>query len=452
MFKLHKVLFMPFIKFLQLQAASSILLLVATLVALAWANSPFAASYESLWHTPLTIGFGSLVFKESLHFWINDGLMALFFLVVGLEIKRELLVGELSSPRQAALPIFAAIGGMLVPALLYMLLNPPGSEFFRGWGIPTVTDIAFAIGVLTVLGTRAPLGLKVFLTALAIVDDLGAILLIALFYSGNLNLQYLVLAALVLGLMLVLNRSKIDRPAPYLILGLVLWVAILKSGLHATIAGVLLALMIPAKGTINPVGFYQEGHSILERFREAGISKDNSLILTNHEHQASVQALEDLCEAVQAPLQQVEHALHPWVSFLILPLFALANAGVSIPTGNLGASLLHPITVGIIVGLFLGKQLGITLFSWLAIRLKWAVLPLGVTSRQIYGVSFLGGIGFTMSLFISVLAFEQQQFVSDAKIGILLASLLSALAGIFILWMTSGPQNQQGNELSPVDS
>jgi Na+:H+ antiporter, NhaA family len=436
MLTLRDVLFKPFLNFLQLQASSSILLLGATILALFWANGPWAETYESFWHTPITLGFGAFQFRESLHFWINDGMMAIFFLVVGLEIKRELLVGELSSPKQAAFPIAAAIGGMLVPALIYLLLHPPGTLLQRGWGIPTVTDIAFAIGVLTLLGNRVPIGLKVFLTALAIVDDLGAILLIALFYSGGLNTTYVLLALLMLVILWLFNRSGMDRPYPYILLGLILWLIFLKSGLHTTIAGVILAFAIPAKAKIDPSAFYEEGCAILERFRKAGMPPDKRIILTDEEHQASVQALESLCEEVQAPLQQVEHALHPWSSHLILPLFALANAGVHLDLPDLPSvtsAILHPVTLAVILGLFIGKQVGITLFAWLAVRLGLAQLPEGVKWTGIYGASILGGIGFTMSLFVSVLAFTSAEHVSYAKFGILLASLLSGLTGILVL-------------------
>jgi len=270
---------------------------------------------------------------------------------VGLEIKRELLVGELASLKQAALPIAAAVGGMVVPALVYFALHPLGSAFSHGWGIPTVTDIAFAIGVLTVLGDRVPLSLKVFLTALAIVDDVGAILLIALFYSQGVQWLPLYWAAGIVLTLLAFNRSKIDSPLPYLLLGLGLWVAMLASGLHATLAGILLAATIPAKGLINPAEFAKQGQHLLDRFKEAGIPKDKRLVLTSEEHQASIQGLESLCEAVQTPLQQIGHALHPWVSLAILPLFALANAGIALHPATVSQAILHPITVGIIMGL-----------------------------------------------------------------------------------------------------
>lgn len=434
--RLKRILFKPFHQFFQLQTSGGILLLLATVFALLWANSDWRESYEWLWHLSFGFSLGGFEFTRSLHFWINDALMAIFFFVVGLEIKRELWVGELSSPKKAALPFMAAIGGMLFPAAIYILVTGlRDGAYLPGWGIPTVTDIAFALGVLAILGSRVPVGLKVFLTALAIIDDLGAILLIALFYSQGLQPEYLMLALGVLVVLFALNRLQVDSPLPYALLGVLLWAAILQSGLHATIAGVLLAFTIPARSRINPCDFYEKSQDCLRRFHKA----DNGacgdvMMLTNQEHQASVQELELLCEEVQSPLQKLEHILHPWVGYVILPLFALANAGVTFsPEGPL-ATLAHPIGIGVVLGLFFGKQLGITAFSWLAVKMGLAELPQGVRWPLIYGASILGGIGFTMSLFISVLAFQSPQYITDAKMGVLIASLLSALVGMAVLW------------------
>jgi NhaA family Na+:H+ antiporter len=437
--RLKRILFKPFHQFFQLQTSGGILLLFATVVALLWANSAWQESYVSLWHLPLGFQWGSFEWARPLHFWINDGLMAIFFFVVGLEIKREIWVGELSTPKKAALPLMAALGGMLFPAIIYVLLtglrNP---AYMSGWGIPTVTDIAFALGVLAILGNRVPVGLKVFLTALAIIDDLGAILLIALFYSQGLHLEYALVAFVILALLFGLNRLRIDSPLPYAFLGILLWAAILKSGLHATIAGVLLAFTIPARSRINPCDFYEKGQDCLLRFNQADQdachNPQSGLMLTNQEHQASVQELELLCEAVQSPLQKLEHILHPWVGYGILPLFALANAGVVLPAEGPLATLVHPIGIGIVLGLFFGKQLGITAFSWLAVKFGLAELPQGVSWPLIYGAGILGGIGFTMSLFISVLAFQSADYITDAKMGVLLASLLSGIVGTIVLW------------------
>jgi NhaA family Na+:H+ antiporter len=444
--QLKRILFKPFHQFFQLQTSGGILLLLATIVALIWANSPWREAYEWLWHLPFGFQFNQLEFVRPLHFWINDGLMAIFFFVVGLEIKRELWVGELSSPRKAALPFMAALGGMLFPALLYVLITGlQHPNYMSGWGIPTVTDIAFALGVLAILGDRVPVGLKVFLTALAIIDDLGAIVLIAVFYSQGLHLEYLGSALGVLALLFALNRLRVDTPLPYALLGVLLWVAILKSGLHTTIAGVLLAFTIPARSRINPQDFYQKGQNCLQRFNAADGGEAHGLMLTNQEHQASVQELELLCEEVQSPLQKLEHLLHPWVSYGILPLFALANAGVALPTEGPLAVLAHPIGIGILAGLVLGKPLGILTFSWLAVRFGLAELPQGVRWSLIAGAGILGGIGFTMSLFISVLAFQSQSFITDAKMGVLLASLLSGLMGMAVLWklLQAQPTNVQ---------
>lgn len=433
--RLKRILFKPFHYFFQLQASGGILLIVATVFALLWANSVWADTYEAFWQLPLGLHFGALGFVHSLRFWINDGLMALFFLVVGLEIKRELLVGELSTRKKAVLPFMAALGGMVFPAVLYVFvtgLSHP--NLMPGWGISTVTDIAFALGVLAILGDRVPLGLKVFLTALAIIDDLGAILLIALFYSQSLQLDYLWLILGLLLLLFILNRFRIHHPVFYCLLGLLLWLAVLQSGLHATIAGVLLALAIPARSRINPDEFYNQATANLQRFHQANRAPDTGMMLTNEEHQASVQALETACESVQSPLQKLEHGLHPWVSYGILPLFALANAGVSLPQNSPLQAIMNPVAFGVILGLFLGKQLGITVFAWLAVRVGWAELPQGVRWPLIYGASILGGVGFTMSLFIAVLAFQDAEQVINAKMGVLLASLISGLVGVAVLW------------------
>lgn len=303
------VLLKPFQKFMQMQAAGSALLLLATMAALVWANSAMGETYLPFWETPLSLGLGSAQVSYPLGFWINEGLMTLFFLLVGLEIKRELLVGELSSPRQASLPILGALGGMLAPAAIYMLLNPPGSTYGSGWGIPTVTDIAFAVGALTLLGNRVPIGLKVFLIALAIVDDIGAILMIAVFYSHGIAPFFLALAAGLLAIGFLLNKAGVSKPWPYLLLGFPLWVALLQSGVHPTIAGVLLALTVPASGKIDPCAFHRQSMDALNRLEESGLQCQSTVMLTNAQAQENIQALESLCEEVQAPLQRIEHGL-----------------------------------------------------------------------------------------------------------------------------------------------
>jgi NhaA family Na+:H+ antiporter len=365
--------------------------------------------------------------------WINDGCMAIFFFLVGLEIKRELLVGELSSIRQAVLPIMAAVGGMVVPGALYLILNPPGTAFTMGWGVPTVTDIAFSLGVLALLGKRVPLFLKIFLTALAIVDDLGAIMIIAFFYSSKLHGLFLIAAAIVVVLLILLNRYKIRWLPAYLLLGMVLWLCMLHSGVHPTLAGVILALTVPAGSAIKVNTFCEQGLSVLQLLQTHCTPANHCSILTEDDYQSSVQSIEDLCEDAQAPLQRLEHMLHPWVTYAIMPLFAFANAGVSLSSSNFLIAFSHPIAIGVILGLVLGKQLGITLFSWLLVTFKLAELPNGIHWGHLYGLACLGGIGFTMSLFISGLAFQGEQ-QDIAKIGIMTASILSGGLGWLVLF------------------
>jgi NhaA family Na+:H+ antiporter len=421
-----------FTEFTQAASAGGIALLATTAVALAWANSPWAESYHHLWETPVTVGAPGFGLTESLHHWINDGLMAVFFFLVGLEIKRELLVGELASVRQAALPIAAAIGGMVVPAGLYAALNA-GGPGAAGWGIPMATDIAFALGVLALLGSRVPLGLKVFLAALAIVDDLGAVLVIALFYTASIQWAALAVAAGVLALLLVINRAEVRHPAPYVLLGLVLWVAFLKSGVHATIGGVLLALTIPARTRLDRAEFEARLRTQLAAFEQAddapGATTPDGDVdpVTYGVQQEVIEDIEDACEGAQTPLMRLEHALHGVVAFGIMPLFALANAGVPLgaPTGGAGGA----ITLGVLLGLVVGKPLGITLASWLAVRGGAAVLPSGVTWRHVHGAAWLGGIGFTMSLFIGGLAFPDPALLGAAKLGILGASVVAGFGG-----------------------
>ncbi|RMF56860.1 MAG: Na+/H+ antiporter NhaA, partial [Bacteroidetes bacterium] len=405
-------LFRPFQRFFEQEAAGGILLLVCAVIALLWANSPFSESYFSLWETLVTVGVGGFVISKPLLLWINDGLMAIFFFVVGLEIKREVLVGELSSPKAAALAVAAAFGGMVVPAALYTLLNA-GTDGASGWGIPMATDIAFALGVLALLGSRAPLALKVFLTALAIVDDLGAVLVIALFYTAEISWGALGAGAGALVALVAANRLRIQRPAVYVVLGIALWVAFLKSGIHATVAGVLLALTIPARRRLDTHEFLARGNELLRVFaRDVRPGKTEP----STDQRDALHALEVTCRQAETPLIRMEHALHGWVAFLIIPLFALANAGVALG-GDLGAAFGNRVTLGIVLGLFVGKQIGVTGFAWLAVRLGWAALPAGVTWRQIYGVSFLCGIGFTMSLFIANLAFAEAALLDSAKVG-----------------------------------
>lgn len=419
----------PIQEFLHQQASGGILLIIATVIALAWANSPFAESYHHLWHTYVNIDIGGVGLNYSLHHWINDGLMVIFFFVVGLEIKRELLVGELSSAKKAALPIAAALGGMIFPALIYTIFNL-GSESASGWGIPMATDIAFVVGILALLGNRVPLSLKIFILALAIVDDLGAVLVIAIFYTSNISLTSLMIAGGLIILLIAMNRLGVRNLLVYTLVGVALWLAFLKSGVHATVAGVLLAFTIPVSSRINTQKFKNETENLIKEFDNAGEHGED--VLTNSERLSIVDKIENNCEKILTPLQRFEHGLHPWVSFFIMPVFALANAGVTIGSG-LSSSLTHPVSIGIILGLFLGKQIGIFGFSYLAVKLKLASEPEGVSWKKIYAAAILAGIGFTMSLFIANLAFTSPELLDTAKVGILSGSLISGIVGFIIL-------------------
>ena len=421
----------PFAQFAHTASSGGIVLLVCTVIALVWANSPWHASYHHLWETEIAFGAGAFAFRMSLHHLINDGLMAVFFFLVGLEIKREMLIGELASLRKAALPAAAALGGMVVPAALYALLNVggPGSP---GWGIPMATDIAFALGVLALLGNRVPPGLKIFLAALAIVDDIGAVVVIAFFYTADVSWSALVAAGGLLLLAVAANAAGVRRPWAYSRIGVALWAAVLSSGVHATIAGVLLAMAIPSRTRINEDEFLHRARQSVQEF-ENGCGPGTN-VLTNQKQQEALLTLETLCEQAQAPLQAAERKLHGIVAFGIMPLFALANAGVDLTGGDLGAVLASPVTLGVLLGLVLGKPIGITLFSWLAVRFGLGELPGGVNWRLIHGAAWLGGIGFTMSIFVAGLAFPQAPtLLTDAKLGILTASLIAGTVGWLLI-------------------
>ncbi|MCU0227430.1 MAG: Na+/H+ antiporter NhaA, partial [Bryobacterales bacterium] len=376
----------PIQAFFQLQAASGIVLLLNAVLALVWANSAYAESYFNLWEQKITFDFGILTLSKTLSHWINDGLMAIFFFVVGLEIKRELLIGELSDIKRAMLAVVGAVGGMVVPAAIYAYWNA-GLPSLRGWGIPMATDIAFAIGVITILGSRAPLALKVFITAVAIVDDLGAVLVIAIFYTADLATQPLIVAAVAMGVLTLFNRMNVRSPWPYILVGVVLWIAVLKSGVHATVAGVLLAFTIPANRTMDAPSFLEKARRYLAEFAED--LKPGQSAPTEDQRDA-VHALEKAAEGLQAPLARLEHGLHPWVAYFIMPVFALANAGVSFQGGD-GGLFDSPITVGIIAGLLFGKQIGILLFAWITMKMGITAMPDGVNWRQMWGVSLLAG-------------------------------------------------------------
>ncbi len=427
----------PFNRFIQYEASSGILLCFVTVIALLWANSPFAEYYVTWWQTPVIIGIGEAVLEKPLLKWINDGLMALFFFVVGLEIKRELLVGELSEPRQALLPAAAALGGMLVPAGLYLLFNF-GEAGETGWGIPMATDIAFALGVLALLGDRIPLGLKVFLVGFTIVDDLGAIVIIALFYSDHIVMGPLVVACIGMLSLMLANMLGVRHPVVYSFLGIGgVWLAFLLSGIHATIAGVLVALTIPTKAKIRQREFKKKVKKFLGVFEQENAA--HSTVLSNAKQAEAAEAVKVSGELVQSPLQRIENVLSPWVAFGVMPLFALANAGIEIK-GDFFDVLSHSVPMGIMVGLLVGKQVGITFFTWVAVRMGMGTLPEGVTWRQIYGVGWLGGIGFTMSIFIANLAFQDFALVISAKTGILVISLVAGIGG-WLLLRNSNPES-----------
>lgn len=413
------------------------------MAALAWANSPWFSSYESILHTMVTAGAGEFQLRLSLHHLINDGLMAIFFFSVGLEIKREMLAGELASVKKAALPIAGALGGVLLPAAIYLLINQ-GSGGERGWAIPMATDIAFAVGVLALLGSRVPSSITIFLTALAIVDDIAAVLVIAVFFTADISTGSLGLAGVCLAASYAANRLGMRSRLPYSLLGILVWVAMLKSGVHATIAGVLLAFTIPVRTKLDPGKFLSGARDTLRRFETAAASGTD--VISSEGQQKAIQRLEDQCEGVQPPLQRMEHALRPWVSLFIMPLFALANAGVRVVDGGSEISFFHPVLLGVAFGLLLGKPAGITLFSWLAVKFGWAERPARVGWKQLHGASWLGGIGFTMSLFIATLAFGDSPMLVEAKIGILLGSFAAGVLGSVALWRWSANSAETGAE------
>ena len=425
-----------FQEFVRAQAFGGILLLLCTAIALLWANSSWADSYITLFQTNLTAGFGDFVLSKPLLLWINDGLMAIFFFVVGLEIKRELLIGELASRQQAMLPIVAALGGMVVPAIIYIAVNS-GTDGVRGWGIPMATDIAFVVGILALLGNRVQPALRVFLVALAIVDDIGAVLVIAVFYTAQISWTSLAIGGVLLICLVVANMVGVRRPLVYALFGGALWLAFLKSGVHATVAGVLVAMTIPSRYRINTGEFVDRGRSLLDEIERVGDDREGAV---TDEEQDAVNELENACERVQTPLQRLEHGLHPWVTFVIMPVFALANAGVVLGTDVFSSR----VSLGVIAGLVLGKQIGITGFSWVAVRIGLASLPRDAGWRHIYGAGWLAGIGFTMSLFIASLAFTDPTYLTPAKLGILSASVIAGVIGFIILRLVSPRKPETG--------
>ncbi len=439
----------PFQRFFRAEAASGILLILAVVTAMIWANSRWAETYFSLLLTDLTVGYGALALSKPLILWINDGLMAIFFFVVGLEVKREFFVGELSNVRNAVIPVAAAIGGMAVPAIAYFILNPVSPES-RGWAIPMATDIALALGILSLVGRRAALPLRVFLAALAIIDDLGSIVVMVLFYTETIVLPALLASLILLVILFALNRMGARRPLVYAVFGVLLWLAVLQSGVHATLAGVLLALTIPSRTAIHPEQFLVKARTYIEEFEMH--STHDLTIMSNRDQRAAVQAMERACQEVESPLQRLEHGLHPWVAYFIVPVFALANAGIPV-VGEPFERLVSPVSIGVIIGLLLGKQLGIFAGAWLAARSGLGKLPGNMSWRQVYGAAWLGGIGFTMSIFIANLAFGLSPLLFDAKVGVLAASVVAAAGGWLILRRsTAGLRADSSSEaISPAE-
>ncbi len=431
MMKFEKIdtLLKPFNRFIHSESTAGIFLLVCSVVALVLANSPWSEAYHHLWEYEFSIGFAGHVVSNSLHHWISDGLMAMFFFVVGLELKREIMGGELSSPKNAILPLAAAVGGMVVPALIYAFFNY-GKPSISGWGIPMATDIAFALGVLSLLGNRVPLSVKIFLTALAIADDLGAVLVIALFYTSEISTINLTTGAVFMIVLLTANYLGVRSTLFYGIVGIGgLWLAFLMSGVHATVAGVLAALTIPARTKIDEVGFVRRLRLYVSEFERI---PPNDVSLLEPEQLHLVEKIKSLTKAAGTPLQQLEHALHPVVLFVVMPVFALANAGISFE----GVSLQGAVTsasMGVFFGLLAGKFIGVVGTSWLFVKMGWARLPGDMTFKNICGLGMLAGIGFTMSLFITNLALQSPMVALEAKIGILTASLLAGIAGFIVL-------------------
>jgi len=417
----------PIQQFIQTESSSGLVLLASTAIALVWANMA-PTTYDATWETHASLRVGANALDMSLRHWINDGLMALFFLLVGLEIKRELLVGELSSPRKALLPVMAALGGMVAPALCYLALAG-GTDAARGWGVPMATDIAFALGVLALLGRRVPTGLKVFLAALAIADDLGAVLVIAVFYTDTLQASALGAAAMVFLVLLISNWVGIRWLVWYGVLGLILWLAVFHSGVHATVAGVLLAMAMPAWSRINLPRFREHLEETTQQLNEHG--NPTGAVLADEDLLYRVMELRAACTRLQPSLHQLEHDLAPWVAMVVMPLFALANSGVSL--AQAGSGLSDPLALGITAGLLVGKPVGIVLGSWLVVRVGLASLPRSTSWGHILGVGLLGGVGFTMSLFIAGLAFGEGARLDTARLAILSASTLAGVAGFLVL-------------------
>ena len=428
----------PFEHFIHAQTTTGIILMFMTVLALILANTPLTEAYAHFFHTKVDLSVGSWHIKHTIHHWINDGLMAIFFFIIGLEIKREILVGELSNIKVAMLPILSAIGGMLLPALIYLAINHDGNGA-NGWGIPMATDIAFAISALVLLRKRVSPALVTFLVALAIVDDLGAVIVIAVFYTDTIQFVPLILSAVSFLMMLVFNRIGIHMILPYFIAGLFMWFFMLESGVHATIAGVIAAMSIPSRPRQTPLDFTNHTRNLLDEYDNYPVATDHVM----HEKQKAILLnINDRIDAVGTPASRLEHDLHLPVSLIVIPLFALANAGISIDFSSIGNTVMTPVSLGIICGLIFGKVIGIAGVAWISIKLGIAKLPESSNMSQVFGVAFLGGIGFTMSIFVADLAFlESPGLLFQAKVGILAASLFSGLFGYFWLRFIAKPRD-----------
>ncbi len=411
------VLLSPFVAFARIEAASGVLLVASTIAALVCANSPLAGSYHAFWNADISIGFGRFALTETRHELVNDGLMPIFFFLVGLEIKREVLIGELSSIRRAAFPLIAAIGGAVVPVLIYLAIARD-AEAQHGWAIPMATDIAFVVAALSILGSRVPQSLKIFVTALAIADDLLAVLVISVFYTAQIHLLNLAMGLVGIALCYVANLLGVRRPMFYAIIGVFVWYGVLKSGVHATVAGVLLAFTIPTRTYVNRESFLRTSRWLIDRFEAA--PQDS------FEARSAIHMMDAQLDMVESPLQRIERLLHPWVSFGILPLFAFANLGIPM-AGKLSAAARHPAAIGVAAGLFIGKPVGIWLFAQMSRRLGLATAPADLSSGALFGAAWLCGIGFTMSLFIATLAFTNEALLNISKMGVLAGSLASGL-------------------------
>lgn len=422
----------PFQKFVKLESFAGILLFSSTIIALLWANSSFASYYDDLWQYQIGISFQDFELKKPLILWINDGLMSIFFFMIGLELKRELITGEINTIKKATFPLVAALGGVIVPVGLYLMLNQD-PETVKGWGIPMATDIAFALAILSTLGKRIPLSLKIFLTAFAIIDDIAAVLVIALFYSINISWIYILYGLILIALLGLLYFIRKYSFAIGIILAVVIWFLFLKSGIHPTIAGVLLAFTIPIKRRLNVKSFSSKLHSISSNMSK--VSDRDELHLLTEDEMKSLTQLDDLSFEVRSPLQHLEHKLHGLIAYFILPVFALANAGVVISTDY---DFDYALMTNIAISLFAGKFIGVALFSYLGIKLKITELPSGVNFKQILGIAFIAGVGFTMSIFIDNLAFYGDLIsINSVKVGIIIGSLASAIAGYITLRYSS---------------